>query len=529
MKNSYKEIYSILKRIRRRFILKNIIFNVIIGISVALVIGITMIIASRLIPIYKVYDKAIYITVTAIALSFLYSIIIKPNLKNIASKVDVFELKERISTSLEIEKEDSPYKELLVKDALSNLKELNYKKNIPLIPKRNRIIVLSFLIVIILATTLLPDPLKDIAEKNHNLKVYKNEQVKRVEVAVEKIKETKKLDAEQKKDLLAKLQELKTELKSAKEIKEAEKAVDKTAEKLELKKNEQLVKDVKNLEAKFGENSTTKALAEAIKKSDVKEVKKELDKLKKDSKTMDGDAKAKLKDSLTKASASTDNKTLQAQLDSLNNALASGDESAINSSVDSISASIESGMSNESMNKAVAQLQQNIQGQPQNGGGSQQAQGQGAGQGQGQGSGQGSGSGQGQGQGSGQGQGQGAGGSGAGNGSGNGDGGVTDYSGGGIANKQPSAGTEKQYEKVYTPSNLGGTNTASGLTGKKNGNSAGSESTITEDYNAELGTLIPYDQVIGQYNDKAMESLNDNEIPDGMKDVIKGYFSSLQQ
>lgn len=39
--------------------------------------------------------------------------------------------------------------------------------------------------------------------------------------------------------------------------------------------------------------------------------------------------------------------------------------------------------------------------------------------------------------------------------------------------------------------------------------------------------MIPYDEVIGEYEDKAMESINNYNIPEGMRDLVKDYFSSL--
>jgi predicted RNA binding protein with dsRBD fold (UPF0201 family) len=520
MNNSYEEIYNILKKIRGRFVLRNIFVNICIGSLVAVIVGVILSLISRFIPIYNVYQKVTYICAAAIAMALCYSLIVRPNLKAIASKVDSFDLKERVSSAIEIEKEECIYKELLAGDALNNLKGLNYKKNISLIPKKKFLLSLCVLLIILLGSTLLPNPLSSLAEKNHATDFYKKQEVEKVNTAVKKVYEDTKLSTQQKEDLIAKLEELKAELKTTKDIEEVQKAVQKTTEKLALKKNEELSKDLKNLEAKLGENKDTEKLSEALKKNDKELIKKELDKLKEELKTMDENSKKDLKETLSKASAATSNSDLKDGLDALGDGLSSGDENAINSSVDKISKIAKKGTATEDMNKALAQVQEELQGETPEGQEQKQAQGQGDGQGSGQG--------QGQGSGSGSGQGQGAGGSGAGSGTGNNDSGVTPYGSGGIASKEPGQSTEKSYEKIFTPKSLGGTGTASGLTGKKNDNSGSSDSFITNKPNAELGNLKPYDQVIGEYTDKAMESLNSNEIPDGMRDVIKGYFTSLQ-
>ncbi|MGV8982532.1 hypothetical protein [Clostridium sp.] len=525
MDNSYKEIYNILRKIRGRFVLSSIFVNICIGSLVAVIVGIILCLISRVIPIYNVYQKVTYICVAAIVIALFYSLIIRPDLKAVATKVDFFELKERVSTAIEIEKKECSYKELLAYDALNNLKQLNYKKYISLVPKKNILVSLCVLLVVLFGSTLLPNPLHSLAEKNHAMDVYKKEEVKKVNTAVKKAYEDTKLSSEQKKELIAKLQELKDELKTTKDITQVKKAVEKTTEKLALKKNEELSKDLKNLEAKLKENKDTEKLAEALKKNDSELIKKELDKLKEEVKNMDENSKKNLKDTISKASASTTNSDLKDGLETLAAGLSSGDENAINSSVNQIAKVAKKAAASSDMNKALAEAQEDLQGQMPEGQ-VQNAQGSGAGQGSGQGQGQGGG--QGSGSGSGSSSGQGSGGGGAGSGSGNKDSGVTPYGSSGIANKAPGQGTEKTYEKIFTPSSLGGTNTASGLTGKKNDNSGSSDSFITNKPNAELGSLRPYDQVIGQYTDKAMESINSNEIPDGMKEVVKGYFTSLQ-
>ena len=41
-------------------------------------------------------------------------------------------------------------------------------------------------------------------------------------------------------------------------------------------------------------------------------------------------------------------------------------------------------------------------------------------------------------------------------------------------------------------------------------------------------TLKPYDQVIGEYKEKAFQSIEGRQIPQGMQDIVKDYFSSLE-
>jgi hypothetical protein len=41
-------------------------------------------------------------------------------------------------------------------------------------------------------------------------------------------------------------------------------------------------------------------------------------------------------------------------------------------------------------------------------------------------------------------------------------------------------------------------------------------------------TMLPYQQVIGEYSQLARESLNRSVIPAGTRDLVRDYFSSLE-
>lgn len=519
MEHSYTRIINILKKFRRRVLLKLTLRNFAIGICVALITGILISLMSRIIPVYRVYTLCLYISVPIIILSLLCTFAMIPKKASMARLVDTFGLKERVTTALEMEKENSAYKELLVQDTEEHLEKLNYKEKIRIAPNKKVIIAIALLVAVFSATMLLPEPLKEKAEQAHVLDQYKKEQKKKVEKSEKEVKENKTLTEEQKKELLAKLAILKQELKKAMDSKEADKALEKTAMKLEQLKKNAKPEDLKTLAEKLTKNQYTKDLAEALKSENTAEIKKQLEELKNKTKSMDQASKKSLESALDNASKSMAGGELKDSIEGLSNSISSGDKDAIVKSVDNVSNAINNSLSQEDMNEALAQAQSNLQDQQS---GNTTAQGQGSGKGQGAGSGTGSGTG------SGSVQGQGAGGSGAGSGSGNGDGGVTPYGQGGIANKPPSSGTEKQYEKVFTPSRLGGQGETSAVTGKNDG-AGKSETSITSNSNATLGELKPYNQVVGEYSEKAMESVNNSSIPSGMEEIIKNYFASLQE
>lgn len=525
----YGKILYVLRKARNRIILSITLRNGLAGLCTALAAGIILGLFSRLIPIYRVYVMWGYIGAAIFLLSLLSVFLFLPKKKAVARLLDSFGLQERIITSLELEKEDSEYKELLLEDTTSKLDTIDYREKIKLLPDKKLPAAVIFLTLAFGVTVLLPQPLLEEARQAHEFNVYKKEQKKKVEKAEKEVEKNTGLTEAQKKDLLDKLEALKQELKKSQDARAADKALEKLAKKLEQKIDKTREADLKNLAEKLAANKTAKALADALKSGKTEEIRKEFENLKNKLKSMSATEKKDFKAALSKAADSLGDSELKDSLNGLGGALDSGDENAVNKSVDKLNGAVNDSLSQKNMNNALAQAQNDLQPNTVNAQnqGQGSAQGQGAAQGQGQGKSQGQGSGTGQGAGKGTGQGQGAGGSAAGSGSGNGDGGVTPYGQGGIANKTPSAGQEKEYEKVFTPSRPGGQGETSVITGKGN-NSGKSETTITNNADASLGELKPYNQVVGEYSDRAMESMDNSTIPGGMEDIIKDYFASLQ-
>jgi hypothetical protein len=149
--------------------------------------------------------------------------------------------------------------------------------------------------------------------------------------------------------------------------------------------------------------------------------------------------------------------------------------------------------------------------------------------GQGEGSGEGAGSGEGSGQGAGQ-QGEGAGeGSGAGQGQGEGTGGGSQQ-GEGTGGPGPGGG---HAENVFVPdavdlSDVEGSEVelpAECIANPELCGQLGSESPTEF---GEEGSVVPYEQVYGDYRDAAYEALSDDRIPLGLKGYVRDYFSSLE-
>ncbi|GEM_PF-319319 len=167
----------------------------------------------------------------------------------------------------------------------------------------------------------------------------------------------------------------------------------------------------------------------------------------------------------------------------------------------------------------------------QNGEGGQGGQGEQSGQGGQSGKGNQNGSGnsgnQGGGSGSGNGGNGGAGkGGGAGNGSTNEDAGYSEGGSSG-AGKKPGGKNEEEYEAIYDPKRLGGNSETSQVNGTKSG-SGQSQWTDVKSVPLGEGGIVPYNEVYEEYRDEAMAGLGEAQIPSGMKDLVRDYFSTLE-
>ncbi len=85
----------------------------------------------------------------------------------------------------------------------------------------------------------------------------------------------------------------------------------------------------------------------------------------------------------------------------------------------------------------------------------------------------------------------------------------------------------KEYEKIFTTRLLGGEGEKDILQGNKN-NSGQTKLFQTEQGLTIKGEMLPYNQVIGQYKEEAFQTMEGSQIPQGMQNIVKEYFTSLE-
>lgn len=372
----------------------------------------------------------------------------------------------------------------------------------------------------------IPNTMKDVALKKHEIQVAKKNAVKEVEKVEKEIDENEKLSDWMKFEVKDNLTKLKKELIEAENNEDINKAIQKSGKKLEIVKQEYLNDDLEKIADTFIKNKITKELGKLIKEADKDALLKGMDEVAKNLKNASSEKIKQLSEGLNKlAQELKNNPKLAKAFGDLASNLAQGNITSSSEAMNEMSSTISQLMENEDFIAAMDEVQQAMQQslQDSNSTNSNNGSSQNSGNGQGQGNGNG------EGQGNGNGQGQGTGG-GAGSGSDMGQENSPEGSeSGGLAKKDGNSGKNvNDYDKIFTPKTLGGDGETSMLIGQKNDNGA-SEQIITEKGIGIEGNSVPYNQVVGEYKSKAYENMENSVIPESMKDLVKSYFSSLEQ
>lgn len=535
-----RELLQLFRKVRDR-IHSNIILNyAVIGAGAALCCSIAMAILARFVPIYGVYTKALWGIVAVSLAAVVYAAFKTPKNRQVALKVDSLGLQERTLTAVELIGQENVFATLEKEDALRHLKNVNLKKALPIRANRRYLAICGLLIVVLTASAFIPNPMAEKARELNQLKQEINKQEKKLAEIEKKVTKNAKLTEDQKKEAEAKLQELKKELKAAKSQKDIDKALQKAEKKLEYlsQKYTDSKQNMDKIMNTLQQNQATKDLADMLKNSNSQQIKDSLKQFAEQLKKMDKEQLKELSKNVSElANQIKNNPELKEALNQLAQKMASGELGDMSDAMAQLSDQLSQLMSDESfreameeLSKQLGEMQEGQEGQPGNQQGGNPGDGSKDGGGQ-QTGGQGSGNQPGQGQGSGAGQGQGKGqGGGAGSGTdmGQENQNPINPSGGGIQKKDGSSKKIGEYEKIFTSKNLGGEGEQENLTGKKN--NGGSTDQITSNQSQTVrGSSVTYDQVFGEYKEQALDSINSNDIPTGMKDLVKDYFSSLEE
>lgn len=481
-----ENIISIIKKVRRKIIFKMLIENVLLSFTGGVIACIVLAIIAHFTPITFIYIKSAYILIFSILLGMVYSIFNIPDNNYTAKIIDEKGLKERTITALELMESNNPYAKIEIEDAYSHLRKINYKKIISLKPPTKKFVMSVSMVTILIIILAIPNRHRNIVEQKERMHIVKEEEKDEIEKIKKEIKKDVFLTEKDKKELEKEIAKLNKEISNINDEKEYKKQAESNKKIIEHKKNKAKEENFEKLAKKMLGNNNLQELGKALSDKEFDKAKEEIDKLIEEAKKMSDKEYNDMLASLSDKLAGLDISQLQEALGDLANEMEMTSITLSNSQY----ASSNSNNSNSGKSQNNNQSSGTGSDSGQNGQGSGQGNSQGNGQGNGQGNQQGNGQGNGNGNGKGQGRGKGSANS------------ETD-------NESIDASTEDK--------NING----------KRGNKDDSQIQMTKEGISIGGEKVPYVQVIGEYESKAYESMNTSDIPKGMQEVVKEYFSGL--
>lgn len=534
-RESYDHILrKALAPIIKRTTLFHMIRYLILGIMLCALYITLCLMLSFFIPLENLVLYIVYGSSLIFATTMIIGWIKRPTADQIGRLTDRYGLNERITTALELQGRDDAFSSLQRQDAVARLGEFDTGKLKLDIPKIWQFIA-PFLCIMIIALAIVPNPQTKVIRERRELRLELNEISENLEDAKEKLDKDTSLTKDQKDEMKKMIDELSKKLKQSNDYKEAMKEVSKAQERLASIFKKSSDEKLRAMSDAFKKQDGTQGLGDAIDKRDIDEIKRQMEKYKEALEKEDniekqimeamqkafnevakdlpeGELKSKL---LSTANALShdggEGSTTLEKLDELEDEILSmidgtkDDPGDINYALQEAKTSIA-----QAGNQQDGDTAQNNNGNQNNGSPSnnQTNQGQTGQQGQG-----------------GNSPGAGAGAQGSGNGSsgaGVGAGANSPGGGGGI-------GTSGHDESKGDPTRLGDD-------GKKPEQLKGTPSNQgrTEKINigkgmGDFGGYIPYGEVLGTYKKQAMDNMDRDIVPPGMKDIVKEYFSALEE
>lgn len=515
-----KEFLHLLAPLRRKLAAEQFLNHWLWLEGVAVILSIILTLLSKWVKIPFVLPICIVLLVLATLLAALWAFVLhKPSDVQTAEIADTLGGAERMITTLELlaRTPQNDVERMAVTDGMTQAQETDFAKRYPFAIPKKLLIVFLMLSLVLLASAFVP------IHREETVKIYADAQLEKIEEIKEDAKED--MTKEEQKQFDDVVDTLEKELSQAKTKEEVENAVRNAQQQMKQLEKESLPPDLQELADALSTQTGTDALSQTLSQGDAGMT---ADALSEALENMSEEQKQALAEQLQQAGQNMQNSEMQQATQNLSQALQQGSNlsQAAQQLGNAASAQAQQGQglrdglqkmnqglaNSTQQNAAPSQNGQNQDGQSQDGQ-SQDGQGQdgqnsqqspnstGEGNSQGQGQGQGDGQGQGQGQGQSQGQGQGQG-SGRGEGKGNAD-------------------------KIYTRTAQDKQGYDAYLQGQKNENG---ETTISQGSGTgQFGESLPYQEVFGQYKESAIQQMESDRVPYGMRDLVSTYFSTLEK
>lgn len=494
-----KRIKAAKRRVTAVRLASDMLFGLVAGMACAAVI----MFVSLFVPMYYAPVFAVAAVGTGLLSGGVLTLLRRPDMRRAALLLDAKGFKERVITSYERVGMEDTFSMLLKEDTKQKLTGFSIKGAFPYQVSAKQIVIFCGLAVLLAVAGLIDAPARKQAREEHAIAMEVKDKAEELTDALEKLEKHEDISKEDMSEIKEMLSDAKEELKEAENAEDIEKAEERLEKKLEQKMQELATEDKKEAAKALMD------LAMDINPELSDEQKQELSEMMEQLSALDEE----LSEDLKKAA---EGELSSEELDELKAKLAEAAEALTDEDLKAALSQAASTMSAEDLKNAIAALsdaQGDLMAAAVGTDGSISV----AGVGQGQ---------------NGQGSGEGQGGSMAGNSSGSGSGsgsGVTgaDGAGGGwYQGSENGAESSETYAGDYVSvpedyqdnENLTGTPT-DGESYKQEGGPSVTWSGVKKDYQ----------QVIGEYQNKAYERIEGGDYPAAVQDAIKSYFEDLNK
>lgn len=465
------------------------------GLITGIILACLLLLISRLIPWAGVFYWAIGIAAASLLFALGVALWYRPSFARSARLVDAqLALHDRLSTAWELHNDSAPLAVLQRRDALKQLSKYTPTSAISLLPKRARLLIFGIVVIALALLILLPNPMNTVLQQQA---AFQNRIARQVDTInqLRKVINNQNAISEQERELIDKiLSETMTQLQQSKNEAQAQQALAQAQAKLDQLRDPQATIKAQARAAlssslQNSSNANLSAAGKALATGDSKGLDNALQKLASQVSSMTAAQRAQLAQQIEQAAnQALDNPQLSSALHQLAKAVADGSPSEVSNAVKAFETAAARDSANQatanSINKADQTLQNVADTLASNTDNSDiknagQVQSSSQGQNPGQGS-------------PGQGQGQGKNGAGGQNNTGN---------------------KQGKNEHIFVPGQVG-----SGTSTTTNGGNG----------TPQQGSSVPYSQVIAQYAQMAHDAIDNSNIPPDLKDLIRGYYNSLE-
>ncbi len=530
---------AFIKKATRRIRNQYFIEYTIVGFMFSMIGCLMFLLVSLGITIPYANEKGIGIILVGMIICEIYTILKAPKYHEVTLRIDQTGLEERLSTALMLMNNEDSLSKLQRQDTLVHIQNYDLKKHFPYHCSIKKIGINLLLMVACIGVCMIPTQAKQEENELRLFQKEKQELTEQIEKQVEKLEEAEELSELTKEELANLLQKSKQEIPKSQDKNEVKKSMERLAKKLDnlakenkkskeqeaihqinktltepfqKKAQQEAQSDLETLSEALSKNEWTKDLAESLKQENdsAEQLEEALKELQEQIQEMSDAEKQALANTLSQLAPNLNSEQLASQLSQASSSLANNGIPNTQNLQATLKNLKQMAMSNTNNMSQSASGYQNS-----NNGGSQQGSNSNSGNGSGQGNGSGNSNTSGNGNNTGGGQGA------SGQGKGNGQGGGYN-TGSQHGNEKDSIGNKADQIPETNPGY------DANLSGKVDGSNSMEQGEIAYGINI-AGQKVDYHSVVGDYTEEALENIEQEAVPEHMKDAIKDYFEAINQ